>query len=99
MYDTIDDTFVMPLKCSPGQKLTATRSCTDFSCLDDDIETNIAYASTDEIVTSSEFEVNPAYITFSPVTFVTHHTEVHNNIMGMQRSQSCPTLVSIQQKN
>ena len=97
MYDTIDDTFIMPLKCSPGRKLTATRSCTDFSCLDDDAEENIAYESTDEIVTSSEFEVNPAYITFSPVTFVTHHTQVHN--VGMQRSQSCPTLVSIQQKS
>ena len=99
VYDTIKDTFTMPLnqdKRSSSHRrqkpLTTTqyRSCTDFSCLDDDIDKNIAYASTDEIVTSSEFEVNPAYITFSPV-FV-HHANVHN---VMQRSQSCPTLFSI----
>ena len=58
------------------------RSCTDFNCLDDDIiDKNIAYASMDE------FEVNPAYISFSPVFTRDRHATVH-----IQRSQSCPRL-------
>jgi hypothetical protein len=77
VYATIEDTFTKPLNqdkqfassSHPGRKpLTATqyRSCTDFSYLDDDIDKNIAYAST---ITSSEFEVNPAYTTFSVPVF------------------------------
>ena len=79
MYDTIDDTFTMPLsrqdKCSPsypGKKpLIATRSCTDFNYLDEDIKKNIVYISTSGTDTTSKFETNSAYVTFSPV-FVGH---------------------------
>ena len=95
VYATIEDTFTKPLSqdkqlvpssSHPEQKpVTATRyrSCTDFSYLDDDIDKNIAYAS---IVTNSEFEVNPAYITFSGPEFDCP-TNIHNII---QRRHSCP---------
>ena len=95
VYATIEDTFTKPLSqdkqlpssAHPVRKpVTATqhRSCTDFSYLDDDIDKNIAYAS---IVTSSEFEVNPAYITFGSGPVFDCPTNVHNVI---QRRHSCP---------
>ena len=96
VYATIEDTFTKSMSQDnhsmvgsfyPNQKLPPVpttqsqyRSCTNFSHLDNNIDKNIAYAS---IVTSSEFEVNPTYISFDPV--LQKDANVH-----MQRSHSCP---------